>query len=118
MFSAVPDLLKSKNSITRCQNAPLAHSLKSRSSFMKHLAFVSPSKHKRVVGSRACVERLASGAVIADARCNLLSCHCSLLCSLCFLIILSAIYQILKSERTKKKIKVVVSLHYGLCQLF
>lgn len=47
-----------------------------------------------------------------------LSCHCSLLCSPSFLIILSAIYQTMKSERNKKKIELVVSLHYGLCQVF
>lgn len=50
-----------------------------------------------------------------------LSRHCSLLCSPSFLIILSAIYQTVKSERTKKK-ELVVSLHsvYGktvLCVL-
>lgn len=46
-----------------------------------------------------------------------LSRHCSLLCSPSFLIILSAIYQTMKSER-KKKIELVVSLHYGLCPVF
>lgn len=64
--------------------------------------------------SRVPVERLTSGAVIADARCNLSI--LSLLCSPSFLIILSAIYQIMKPERTKKK-SIVVSLHYGLCQV-
>lgn len=47
-----------------------------------------------------------------------LSRHCSLLCSPSFLIILSAIYQTMKSQRNKKKFKLVVSLHYGLCRVF
>lgn len=49
----------------------LAHNQALRSLSLKHLVFGSLSKHKRVVGSRVSVERLTSGAVIADACCNL-----------------------------------------------
>lgn len=97
----------------RCQISPsCAHA---RSSEASCLCFNVEAQHNRVVGDGVPVERLASGAVIADARCNLSI--SSLLCSPSFLIILSAIYQTMKSERTKK-IELVVSLHYGLCQVF
>ncbi len=71
-------------------------------SHVKHLVFVSMSKHKRVVGT----EFLSSGSPQGLSSPMLvvifLSCHCSLLCSPSFLIILSAIYQTMKSERKKK----------------
>lgn len=61
------------------------------------------SKHKRVVET----EFLSSGSPQGLSSPMLvvifLSRHCSLLCSPSFLIILSAIYQTMKSERKKKK---------------
>lgn len=64
--------------------------------------FVSVSKHNRAVGT----EFLSSGSPQGLSSPMLvvifLSCHCSLLCSPSFLIILSAIYQTMKSERKKK----------------
>ena len=80
----------------------ISHSLTSHS--VKHLVFVSMSKHKRVVAP----EFLSSGSPQGLSSPMLvvifLSRHCSLLCSPSFLIILSAIYQTMKSERTKKKL--------------
>lgn len=98
--------------LTDLHTSPTSHSLS-----VKHLVFVSMSKHNRAVET----EFLSSGSPQGLSSPMLvvifLSCHCSLLCSPSFLIILSAIYQTMKSER-KKKIELVVFLHYGLCQVF
>lgn len=63
------------------------------------------------------VERLASGAVIADARCNLsiLSLFTSL-----FSFFLNYLKCYLSNNEIwkEKKIELVVILHYGLCQVF
>lgn len=63
------------------------------------------------------VERLASGAVIADARCNLsiLSLFTSL-----FSFFLNYLKCYLSNNEIwkEKKIELVVFLHYGLCQVF
>lgn len=100
-----------------CQISPSCTEPDAAPSSVKHLVFVLMLKHKRVVET----EFLSSGSPQGLSSPLLvvifLSCHWSLLCSPSFLIILSAIYQTMKSER-KKKIELVVSLHYGLCQVF
>lgn len=83
---------------------------------VKHLVFVSMSKHKEGRGN---VEFLSSGSPQGLSSPMLvvifLSCHCSLLCSPSFLIILSAIYQTtMKSERTKKEKKNI----FWTCRFF
>lgn len=83
--------------LTDLHRSPTSHSLS-----VKHLVFLSMSKHNRAVET----EFLSSGSPQGLSSPMLvvifLSCHCSLLCSPSFLIILSAIYQTMKSERKKK----------------
>lgn len=85
-----------------CQISPSCTQPDVARSSVKHLVSVSMSKHKRVVGA----EFLSSGSPQGLSSPMLvvifLSRHCSLLCSPSFLIILSAIYQTMKSERKKK----------------
>lgn len=85
-----------------CQISPSCTQPDAAPSSVKHLVFVSMLKHKRVVET----EFLSSGSPQGLSSPMLvvifLSCHCSLLCSPSFLIILSAIYQTMKSERKKK----------------
>lgn len=66
-------------------------------------SIVSMSKHKRVVEPGFLRSGSPQGLSSPMLVVIFLSCHCSLLCSPSFLIILSAIYQTMKSERNKKK---------------
>lgn len=69
---------------------------------VKHRVFVSMLKHKRVVETQFLSSGSPQGLSSPMLVVIFLSCHCSLLCSPSFLIILSAIYQTMKSERKKK----------------
>lgn len=60
------------------------------------------SKHKRVVEAEFLWSGSPQGLSSPMLVVIFLSCHCSLLCSSSFLIILSAIYRTMKSERKKK----------------
>lgn len=83
-------------------NCKLPNRTNAARSSVTHLVFVSMWKHKRVVKAEFLWSGSPQGLSSPMLVVIFLSRHCSLLCSPSFLIILSAIYQIMKSERTKK----------------
>lgn len=104
----------------------VAHSLTLHRLTWRIVVSVSMLKHKRVVDA----EFLSSGSPQGLSSPMLvvifLSRHCSLLCSPSFLIILSAIYQTMKSERKKKDLSFLCIMAYveffeekcSVCSLF
>lgn len=94
--------LFSKYYVVVCQNLPSCTQPDAAPSSVKHLVFVSMLKHKRVVETEFLLSGSPQGLSSPMLVVIFLSCHCSLLCSPSFLIILSAIYQTMKSERKKK----------------
>lgn len=76
----------------------------------------SVEAQKRAMETGVSVERLTSGAVIADARCNLSI--SSLFTSVFSFLIYLKCYLSNNEVRKEKKNELVVSLHYGLCQVF